>query len=252
MTDTSDDTENKEGYLAGQLLLAMPQMLDERFTKSVIYMCAHTEDGAMGLVVNKVMENIDFPDLLDQLGLSPSPTGDDIRVHFGGPVESGRGFVLHTQDYMHEGSLAVDDTIALTATVDILRAIAEGSGPEQRMLALGYAGWGPGQLDAEIRANGWLHVESDRSLLFDVDLDEKWELAMGKIGIDPRMLSDSAAPSSADRPARTPDSEDQAHRQRYRQPGPDCPRRRSRPGIPAESSPDHATHLQQTASSKPH
>ena len=186
------EEDGEEPYLTGQLLIAMPGIGDPRFDKTVIYLCAHSEDGAMGLVVNREFDDLTFPDLLEQLNIEPAPHLAPIMVQFGGPVESGRGFVLHTQDYMHEGSLAVDDTIALTATVDILRAIAEGSGPEQRMLALGYAGWGPGQLDAEIRANGWLHVESDRSLLFDVDLDEKWELAMGKIGIDPRMLSDSA------------------------------------------------------------
>jgi putative transcriptional regulator len=129
MTYTSDDTAHGEGYLAGQLLVAMPQMLDERFAKTVIYMCAHTEDGAMGLVVNKVMENIDFPDLLDQLGLSPSPAGDDIRVHFGGPVESGRGFVLHSSDYVQDATMVIDESIAMTATTDILRDIAEGDGP---------------------------------------------------------------------------------------------------------------------------
>lgn len=195
MTDTPDGTENEEtgeGYLAGQLLVAMPQMLDERFAKTVIYMCAHTEDGAMGLVVNKVMENIDFPDLLDQLGLSPSPTGDEIKVHFGGPVESGRGFVLHSSDYVQEATMVIDDSIAMTATTDILRDIAEGDGPRNSLLALGYAGWGPGQLDTEIQANGWLSVPADDTLVFGTDPKSVWQGALAKMGIDVSMLSGDA------------------------------------------------------------
>ena len=173
-----------------QLLVAMPQMLDERFAKSVIYMCAHTEDGAMGLVVNKVMENIDFPDLLDQLGLSPSPTGDDIRVHFGGPVESGRGFVLHSADYTQDSTLRVNDQFGLTASVGILEAIAQGSPtPRHSLLALGYAGWEPGQLDDEVQANAWLQVPPDDAIIFDDALDTKWERAVELLGIDVSFLS---------------------------------------------------------------
>jgi putative transcriptional regulator len=198
MTDTpngpegKENEESKEGYLAGQLLVAMPQMLDERFAKTVIYMCAHTEDGAMGLVVNKVMENIDFPDLLDQLGLSPSPTGDEIKVHFGGPVESGRGFVLHSSDYIQDATMVIDDTIAMTATTDILRDIAEGDGPRNSLLALGYAGWGPGQLDSELQANGWLSVPADDTLVFGTDPKSIWQGALAKMGIDVSMLSGDA------------------------------------------------------------
>ena len=125
---TEDPSE--DGYLAGQLLVAMPQMLDERFVKTVIYMCAHTEDGAMGLVVNKILDDIDFPDLLDQLDLRPSSGGDDIQVHFGGPVEAGRGFVLHSSDYRQEATMVIDEQIALTATTDILRDIAGGDEPK--------------------------------------------------------------------------------------------------------------------------
>lgn len=195
MTDTpdsSDKDENREGYLAGQLLVAMPQMLDERFAKTVIYMCAHTEDGAMGLVVNKIMENIDFPDLLDQLGLSPSSDGKDIKVHFGGPVESGRGFVLHSADYVQEATMVIDESIAMTATTDILRDIAEGDGPRNSLLALGYAGWGPGQLDSEIQANGWLSVPADDNLIFGSDPQSTWQGALAKMGIDVSMLSGDA------------------------------------------------------------
>lgn len=186
------DDSKEDGYLAGQLLVAMPQMLDERFAKSVIYLCAHTEDGAMGLVVNKLLENIDFPDLLDQLDLSPSPGGDDIRVHFGGPVESGRGFVLHTADYVQDATMVIDDQIAMTATTDILRDIADGDGPRNSLLALGYAGWGPGQLDTEIQANGWLSVAADDTLVFGTDPDTIWQGALAKIGIDVSMLSGDA------------------------------------------------------------
>lgn len=188
MTDDPRD----DGYLTGHLLVAMPQMLDERFVKTVIYMCAHTEDGAMGLVVNKILEDIDFPDLLDQLDLSPSSGGDDIRVHFGGPVESGRGFVLHSSDYHQEATMVIDEQIALTATTDILRDIAEGDGPQSSLLALGYAGWGPGQLDSEIQANGWLSVDADPGLIFGAEPDKVWQGALAKIGIDVSMLSGDA------------------------------------------------------------
>ena len=191
-TDDTDDTKNDDGYLAGQLLVAMPQMLDERFAKTVIYMCAHSEDGAMGLVVNKVMENIDFPDLLDQLGLSAPPTGEDIRVHFGGPVESGRGFVLHSADYVQDTTMVIDEAIAMTATTDILRDIAEGDGPRNSLLALGYAGWSPGQLDTEIQANGWLSVPADDELVFNSDPKSVWQGALAKMGIDVSMLSGDA------------------------------------------------------------
>jgi putative transcriptional regulator len=177
---------------AGQLLVAMPQMQDPRFAKSVIYLCAHTPEGAMGLVLNKLVDSITFPDLLEQLSIEPAISGDEIRVHFGGPVESGRGFVLHTADYQREGTLPINSGIALTATVDILRDMARGAGPRQTLLALGYAGWGPGQLDAEIQANGWLQVPADEQLVFGQNLDAKWELAMAKLGIDFGRLSSDA------------------------------------------------------------
>lgn len=179
-------------FLVGQLLVAMPGMRDPRFAKTVVYMCAHSPEGAMGLVVNRALESLTFGDLLEQLGITPPPAERAINIHFGGPVETGRGFVLHSPDYKQEGTLQVADEVSLTATVDILRAIATGQGPRRHLLALGYAGWGPGQLDGEIRANGWLHVAPDEALLFDRNLNSKWERAMTKIGIDPRMLSDAA------------------------------------------------------------
>ncbi len=192
MSDSSKILDDAPQYLAGQLIIAMPGMRDPRFEKSVIYMCAHNEDGAMGLVVNRALESLTFPDMLEQLGIDPVGAGDKINVHFGGPVESGRGFVLHSRDYLQEATMIVDHDVALTATVDILKAIAGDEGPRRSLLALGYAGWGPGQLDIEIKSNGWLHVAADSDLVFGPDLDAKWGQAMDKIGIDPRMLSEDA------------------------------------------------------------
>lgn len=182
----------EEGYLTGQLLIAMPTMSDPRFERTVIYVCAHTDKGAMGIVINRLVDSISFPDLLEQLEIeTPSPP-NDIGVHFGGPVETGRGFVLHSADYLQESSLQVDETVALTATIDILKDIASGGGPKQSLLALGYAGWSPGQLDAEIQANGWLTAAADSELLFGGDLDGKWDRALQKIGLDVGKLSGSA------------------------------------------------------------
>ena len=185
-------TSIEDIYLPGQLLIAMPSMTDPRFEKSVIYMCAHNADGAMGLVINRAIDSLTFPELLEQLEIDSGSGGDQIRVLFGGPVEQARGFVLHSPDYLQDASLVVDDNVVLTATIDILRAIADGTGPNNCLLALGYAGWGAGQLDSEIKSNGWLSVDADEDLVFGCDLDEKWERAMTKIGIDPRMLSDAA------------------------------------------------------------
>jgi putative transcriptional regulator len=184
--------EHDEGYLTGQLLIAMPGMADPRFARTVVYVCAHNEEGAMGLVINRLIGSITFPDLLEQLGIENAGIGRNIEVHFGGPVESGRGFVLHSGDYEQDGTLKVSNHLSLTATIDILRDIASGGGPRLSMLALGYAGWGPGQLDSEIQANGWLHVEADEELVFDQNLDGKWERAISKLGIDPSMLSGEA------------------------------------------------------------
>jgi putative transcriptional regulator len=179
--------------LTSQLLVAMPQMMDPRFARSVVYVCAHSEeDGAMGLVVNKLLASLTMDELMTHLKLEPTRLNEPRPVHFGGPVEPGRGFVLHTPDYQEEATLAIGEQFAVTATLDILRAIGRGEGPRQNLLALGYAGWGPGQLDAEIQANGWLSVSSDEALVFDADLDRKWERAIGKIGIDFSMLSGEA------------------------------------------------------------
>ena len=184
------DELGSDFYFTGQLLIAMPGMQDERFYKTVIYLCAHTDDGAMGLVLNQVIKGLSFPGLLEQLGIDGAVSDRSVPIHFGGPVESGRGFVLHSNEYQQDATLEVDGDISLTATVDILKAIARGRGPKHSLLALGYAGWGPGQLDDEIRANGWLQAPADMDLIFDDDQVDKWERSIAKIGIDPGMLSD--------------------------------------------------------------
>jgi putative transcriptional regulator len=180
------------GYLAGQILIAMPQMDDERFARTVVYLCAHNADGAMGIVINRLFGGITFPQLLGQLDIPTTPVCDQIRVHSGGPVESGRGFVLHSDDYVQENTMMVAQGVALTATVDVLRAIADGAGPHRSLLALGYAGWGSGQLDSEIRENSWLNVPADPELLFGGDLEHKYEQAIHKLGIDVGLLSSDA------------------------------------------------------------
>ncbi|HEV8678250.1 MAG TPA: YqgE/AlgH family protein [Stellaceae bacterium] len=179
--------------LTGQLLVAMPQMTDPRFERSVVYVCAHSEaEGAMGLVINKLLASLTMDELLTHLKLEPSGVGRGHPVHFGGPVEPGRGFVLHSADYREEATLVVGDEFAITATLDILRAIGKGEGPRRSLLALGYAGWAPGQLDAEMQANGWLSVAADSDLVFDSDFDAKWQRALKKLGIDLTMLSTDA------------------------------------------------------------
>src|SRR4051812_7712079 len=188
------------GYLDGQMLIAMPAMNDERFTRSLIYVCAHSSEGAMGIVVNQRAGNIKFPDLLVQLEVIPAaeriqlPTrAEDVKVLKGGPVETGRGFVLHSADYFIENStLPIDEGICLTATLDILKAIAKGNGPSSAILALGYAGWAPGQLETEIQSNGWLHCAADPELIFGSDIDSKYEKALRKLGVGLGQLSSEA------------------------------------------------------------
>jgi putative transcriptional regulator len=179
-------------FFTGQLLVAMPTLIDPPFAQSVIYVCAHTPDGAMGLVVNRPLVKPSFDELLQQLDIAPMPPARRIRLCVGGPVDNARGFVLHTTDWIGEGSLQVNDDLALTASLDVLKAIAEGGGPAEGMLALGYAGWGPGQLDAEIQQNAWLSVPADRSLVFSDEADTKWRRALGLLRIDPFLLSETA------------------------------------------------------------
>lgn len=179
--------------LTGSILISMPGMGDPRFERSVILICAHTPEGAMGLVVNKPSHDIDFAGLLDHLEIPRAPKGRDIRVHFGGPVERGRGFVLHSRDYEAKGgTMEVAGGYGMTATLDILQALAQGDGPREALLALGYAGWGPGQLEGEIARNDWLTATPAPELIFNADDGGKWSAALRGMGIDPISLSSSA------------------------------------------------------------
>ncbi|MEQ8394249.1 YqgE/AlgH family protein [Thalassobaculum sp.] len=189
-----DSEKDGEGYLTGQILIAMPSMSDPRFARSVIFLCAHNAEGAMGLVLNRLLDSITFKDLLEELKVEEEPLAEESApaIHFGGPVETGRGFVLHSVDYVGPDSMPLSGTFALTATVDILKAIAAGNGPQRHLLALGYAGWGPGQLDGELQENAWLSVDADPELVFSVDLTEKWDRALAKLGIDVSLLSSDA------------------------------------------------------------
>jgi putative transcriptional regulator len=188
------------GYLEGQLLIAMPAMADKRFARSVIYMCAHSDEGAMGLIINQRAPNLSFADLLERLQLLDEDTEAALppelmrmAIHVGGPVEPERGFVLHSSDYFTPSStLPISDEVCLTATIDILKALAAGEGPDRAILALGYAGWAPGQLESEIHANGWLSCQADLDLIFDLDVEEKYERALSKLGIDPIHLVNAA------------------------------------------------------------
>jgi putative transcriptional regulator len=200
MAKKSTAPASARGFLDGQMLIAMPAMTDDRFARAVIYVCAHSSEGAMGIVVNQPAQNVKFPDLLVQLEVIPAseriqlPTmAADVKVLKGGPVETGRGFVLHSSDFFIENStLPIDEGICLTATLDILKAIARGNGPHEAVLALGYAGWAPGQLEQEIQQNGWLHCTADQDLIFGNDVEHKYERALRKLGIDLAMLSSEA------------------------------------------------------------
>ncbi len=187
-----DMAEAGDGLLTGQLLIAMPMMDTPHFAQSVIYLCAHTPEGAMGIVVNRPLNKPSFEDLLEQLDVMPTPPARRIELFRGGPVDSARGFVLHTRDWTGDGSLMVDDHVALTASLDVLKAIADGGGPTQGLLALGYAGWGPGQLDQEMHDNAWLSAPATLDLLFDSDHDTKWRRAMASLRVDPALLSATA------------------------------------------------------------
>jgi putative transcriptional regulator len=179
-----------ESFLEGKLLIAMPGMTDPRFEKSVVYMCAHSVDGAMGIIVNKAVTGLSFQDLLRKLDLEVTPRAPNFPVLYGGPVDTGRGFVLHSADYeCAVATLPVSEDVSLTATLDILRAMGEGYGPRSAIFALGYAGWSPGQIEDEIRSNGWIHCDCDASLLFNTNLEGKWTTALGKLGIDVSGLS---------------------------------------------------------------
>jgi len=183
--------------LEGQFLIAMPSIGDDRFSRTVIYMCAHTDDGAMGLVINQQAENLSYSNLLDKLEIyseveieNQKSHVEELPVHIGGPVATTRGFVLHSSDFLIENStLRIDDTICLTSTVDIIQAIASGSGPNRSMTAIGYSGWGPGQLEFEIQKNGWLTSKADHEIIFENDVEQKYDSALTKLGIDPAFLA---------------------------------------------------------------
>jgi putative transcriptional regulator len=185
------------GYLDGQFLVAMPGMADDRFARSVIYMCAHTSEGSMGIVLNQRAPQLKLPELLIQLGIVPEGEGillptkaQRINVLRGGPVETGRGFVLHSADfYVEAATMPVDDGLCLTTTIDILKAIARGEGPDRAVLALGYSGWGAGQIEEEIKENAWLSCPADAEIIFDDGIETKYDRVMRSIGIDPAMLS---------------------------------------------------------------
>ena len=187
----------KQSYLNGHLLLATTSLTDPRFDRSVIYICTHSTEGAMGLVINKVCNNIDFPELLNQLNVNDTENTspkrmsalENIPLYDGGPVETGRGFILHSADYSQETTLMISEKIALTATIDILSAIADGEGPKDYLITLGYSGWGRGQLENEILHNSWLLVEADEELVFRSAIDLKWPRALAKLGVDISMLS---------------------------------------------------------------
>ena len=187
-------------YLEGKCLVAMPSLQDGFFNRSVVYICAHSEDGAMGIILNHPAEGVNFVDLLLQLKVieaeeKPRVAGATpaARVLAGGPVDASRGFVLHSPDYSaDDATMPIDAAVSMTATLDVLRAIAQGQGPKQAVLALGYAGWSPGQLEQEILANSWMICPADSPLLFDQDYGSKYERALGAIGVDLRFLADDA------------------------------------------------------------
>ncbi len=175
--------------LTGQFLIAMPTMTDPRFSHAVVFICTHNETGAMGIIVNRLYGAIDMKGLLEQLSIKVTEQTPEYPIYFGGPVETGRGFILHSDDYTLDASMRLENDVALTATVDILSAIAENRGPERCLVSLGYSGWGPGQLEQEIQAGGWLTSPADMDILFDENNDTKWERAIAKLGFSPWLLS---------------------------------------------------------------
>jgi len=187
---TSRRQEGGESFLEGKLLIALPGMADPRFEKTVIFMCAHSSEGAMGIIINKAVEGLSFREMMDKLGIGVTAQTPESPILFGGPVETGRGFILHSGEFESEDStLAVTEDISLTATLDILHAMAKGHGPQQALFALGYAGWDGGQIEDEIRANGWVHCDADTAIIFDHGLDDKWSRALKTLGIDMSGLS---------------------------------------------------------------
>ena len=190
MTEKIELKQDLSGYITGQFLLAVPYMQDPRLERTVIYICGHDTNGAMGLVVNKYLGDLTLRGLLEYLNLPRESIIQDLPIHFGGPVDTGRGFVLHSDDFTHPGTVFLGNHIALTATIDVLQSIAEGKGPKDCLLAMGYMGWGPGQLDSELHSNRWLQMEADSEILFRTPIEKKWDLSMSKLGVTPETLSE--------------------------------------------------------------
>jgi putative transcriptional regulator len=171
--------------LEGQLLIATPQLVGSCFEKAVIYMCAHNQEGAMGLIINQRLPSLALDDVFQQLDIiRGGERAPAMSIHFGGPVETARGFVLHSPEYALADTVVMDDYLALTCNIDVLKDIASGGGPERAMLALGYAGWGPGQLESEFESNSWISAPASAELIFSPDDDEKWRRAAASEGID--------------------------------------------------------------------
>lgn len=192
MSDNPDQSEKESqdrSFLTGKLVISMPHLEDSRYYQSVIYICGHDETGAMGIIINKPLSNVKFTDLLEQLSINFPPSAPDLPIHYGGPVEIGRGFVLHTDDYMTETSTLITNSLALTATLDILRSISYGTGPAKYIMALGYVGWGAFQLEQEIQNNGWIVIDSSQDLIFATEFDDVWKSAMASIGVNPNSIS---------------------------------------------------------------
>lgn len=181
--------EDNSKYLTGKILIAMPSLPDPRFSKAIVLICGHDDNGAMGLIINRPLLSLTFNELLQNLKIESHSDYNFLKLYFGGPVEMGRGFVLHSPDYRHESTLSISPLVQLTATSDILRAIVNGEGPRKALLSLGYSGWGSGQLEKEIVANGWLVSDLDDSILFDVDVDQRWGKSLINCGIRPEALS---------------------------------------------------------------
>lgn len=190
MIEDDEDATGIDEFLNGRMLIAMPTMPDPRFRRAVVYLCAHSSEGAMGLIVNRRADSLTMGDLFRKLSIPLPEDAEGEPIRFGGPVETQRGFVLHSADYhLEEASLRVEPRVSMTATLEVLHAIGRGEGPAKRFVALGYAGWGPGQLESEIRGNGWLVCPPDPTILFDLDDDAKWQAALSTLGVSAALLS---------------------------------------------------------------
>lgn len=179
----------QKGYLSGKVLVSMPFVCDSRFAQKVIYICGHDDKGAIGLIINKTLDNFSFQDLLQQLDLAQNYSGKKVNMYYGGPVEVNRGFVLHSNDYFSESTIMVDENFFITSTLDILRNLAQGKGPQKHLLALGYVGWSEGQLEQEIQDNIWIISQPTDEVLFNCSTELKWKSSFLQIGIDPNLIS---------------------------------------------------------------